>query len=176
MNIQEFDLQVNRLKDCFGDRSYSDERVKVIWKEVKDLNGKWFSRVVDRFIGEERQAPLMPQFREEIAIERERLWKIEKEVHAKDAKEFFRSVYHPDDERMICQKIVERITGKMSNDDFTQFIKLLEETPRAAKVIPMVKCQECGDSGLVVDRKNYAYRCYCAQGLKRQEKYPIYQR
>jgi hypothetical protein len=175
MTHQEFDHHMNRLKDCFGDRSYSDERTKRIWREVRDFDSNWFEKIVDRFIGQERQPPILPQFQEETSIERERLWKIEKEQHARDAKEFFQGMYQPDDVRTICQFIVKRITGGVSDEDYANFVKHLKETADAISKHSL-NCKECEDSGLVFTDQNYVYRCYCPQGRKRQENYPIWNR
>src|SRR3954462_10986965 len=78
MNLQEFDSQVNRLRDTFGDRSYPDERVKIIWREVQSLGRAWFERTIDRLIGEFRKAPMLPDIRFLIAEERERHRQTEK--------------------------------------------------------------------------------------------------
>jgi hypothetical protein len=67
-----FQRQINRLTEQFGKGAYGTERAHIIWKAVKDLPDAWMEGVVDRFIGESRHAPLLPEFREEIAKERER--------------------------------------------------------------------------------------------------------
>lgn len=121
MTAYEFDTQINRLKDVFGDRHYPDERVKLLWRAVSDYPGKWFSKTVDKFIGECRQPPLLPEFRTEVAIERERSWGKEKEVHAKDAKQFMQRF---DDQirSSICKTIRDRIQGKVDDETYTNFV------------------------------------------------------
>lgn len=71
MNQQEFQNQMNRLAETFGKAAYGTERAKLIWREVKDLGAHWLERVVDEFIGG-RSAPLLNEFRDAIAKERER--------------------------------------------------------------------------------------------------------
>jgi hypothetical protein len=75
----EFSQQLNRLQETFGKSAYGTERVKLIWKEVKDLAPDWFASVVGGFIGTLRQAPLLPDISERASQERERLWRIEKD-------------------------------------------------------------------------------------------------
>jgi hypothetical protein len=177
----EFDQQVNRLKDCFGDRNYSDERMKVIWKEVGTLSSYWLSSVIDQFIGECRQAPLMPEFREQIAKERERLHRIEKDVHAEEAKEFFDGIYMPEDKKTICQYIRKRLRGEVSDADFEVFIKHLNHAGKGVShKISQIGCRDCDGSGLVFHRneENYefVYRCYCSQGQKQAKSYAVWPR
>lgn len=178
MTSHEFNTQINRLKDCFTDRSYSDERMKVIWREVQDLDGKWFAKVVDRFIGECRQAPLMTEFREEIAKERERLWELQKKHNAKDAKDFMSGIYQPDDIKTICQYIVKRVSGGVSDQDFSSFIKHLDTAAEGlATVQPIQKCSTCQERGLIFVRYTsgyeFVYRCTCLYGQRHSKGIPV---
>lgn len=72
MNIAEFTIQVDRLKDTFGDKAYSSERVKLLWDGVKYHPLDLFHRVVDQLILSHRQPPMISDIRECLAIERER--------------------------------------------------------------------------------------------------------
>lgn len=72
MNHQEFSIQMDRLKDVYTDRPYSNERVKLIWREVSRLSGEAFSRIVDNLISSQRQPPMLTEIRDQIALERER--------------------------------------------------------------------------------------------------------
>jgi hypothetical protein len=76
---EEFQREMDRLASNFRN-AYSPARQELIAKEVKDLSAPWWKRTVDRFIGEFRQAPLLPEIREAIAGERERLWDLQKKV------------------------------------------------------------------------------------------------
>jgi len=78
MQIEEFSTQMNRLINNYGKASYSDERSKLIWREVKALSAKWFENCVDRFISDMKFAPLGNDFRDEIAKERGRQWQFQK--------------------------------------------------------------------------------------------------
>jgi hypothetical protein len=181
MQWGEFTQQMNRIASTYGKNTYGDERVQIIWREVKDFSSEWMIKTVDRFIGELRQAPLMPEFREEIAKEREKLWYIEKKQRQRDAKDFFDGIYAPDDKRTICQFIQKRLRHEVSDSDYQTFVTHLNH---AASSIPgsnqRRKCSACDDSGLVFhrDQESYewAYRCYCAQGEKQAKGYQRYER
>lgn len=75
-----------RLENCYAskhrlDLFYNKDRGDLIWREVQQLSDEWMVRTVDLFIGEYERPPLMPQFREQISKERERLWVIEKKAN-----------------------------------------------------------------------------------------------
>jgi hypothetical protein len=173
MNQQEFQNQINRLEKQFG--KYGTERCTLLWREVKDLNGPWFERVMDQLISSCRQAPLLPEFREEISRERERLWRMEKEERKKDAHDFFEGSYQPDDIKTICQVIKDRINRKISDQDYQSFVSQLENAAKGPRIIP-ISCVQCSNTGLIFhrDEKGYEfiYRCTCTHGQKKPKGYP----
>lgn len=125
MTESQFVSQMGRLERQFG--KFGPERGSILWREVKDFSEPWFSKVIDKFIGECRQAPLLPDFREEIAKERERLWSLEKITNEQDAKEFWAGSAIQDEERKhICQTITKRLKGKISDQDWHNFKKGLQ--------------------------------------------------
>lgn len=128
MTFQEFDAGINRLKDCFGDRSYSDERCKVFWREFKDFNGRWWLQTVDYLIAHHRYPPLLAEFGEEMGKERERLRQLDKEEERQDAHDFFEGTYQNDDKRMLCQGIRDILLGKRTSEENAKFINLLQKT------------------------------------------------
>ncbi len=71
MTPVEFNNQMTRLIRNFGKNAYSEERGALIWREVQHLSAVWLENTVDRFIGDCKYAPLLPEFREAIAKERE---------------------------------------------------------------------------------------------------------
>lgn len=134
MEMREFDSGMNRLCDVFGDKAYPDERKKIIWREVKDLSGKWFNQTIDKLIGDSRYAPLMTEFREEISRERERLWQLEKRQHAEDAKNFFDCKFDNTEKSTICKTIIARMQGKVSDADYAKFVEVLESASKPTLV------------------------------------------
>lgn len=81
MDRKTFLLQLKRLESCFGNQHrevYNQDRGELIWREVNQLSDEWMVKITDLFIGEFDRPPLMPQFREQISKERERLWMIQK--------------------------------------------------------------------------------------------------
>lgn len=178
---EQFQFQMNRLITQFGKSSYSTERIKLICREVRGLSALWFEKLVDQFIGECRHAPLLPEFREEIAKERERIHRIEKDSHAKDAEEFFDGIYMPEDKKTICQYIQKRLRGEISDADFEVFIKHLNHAGKGiSHKVSEISCRDCDGSGRVFHRneENYefVYRCYCPQGQKQAKSYAIWPR
>lgn len=116
-----FQMQLRRLTTNWPN-TYNSERSALLWREVKDFSDEWFARLVDRFIGELRQPPLMPEFREAISAERERNWSREKAQHARDAKEFFLIANDPDFRGSVIKTIIERMQGKVPEKTWNEFI------------------------------------------------------
>lgn len=82
----EFDREVARLRVQFGDKLYSQEFAKLLWREVKDHSYTWFKSTCDEFIGSRRllDPPLIPDFRDAIARNREQSVLLEKKQHTQE--------------------------------------------------------------------------------------------
>ncbi len=72
MTYDQYFEQMNRLVSQFGKGAYSTERSAVIWREVQHQSPEWWERTVNKFLGECRQAPLLPEIREALSRDRER--------------------------------------------------------------------------------------------------------
>lgn len=107
MTLPEFQSQLNRLIEQFGKSAYSQPRAELIWREVKDFSRFWWEKTVDHLLLTCRVPPLHPEFGPLISDERERIYKIEKQQHTQDAKDFMESAYLPDDTKTICQMITQ---------------------------------------------------------------------
>lgn len=66
---EQFQLQVQRLEDTFGDRHFSDQRTHMIWGYVKDFDYQVIIRMVDHFIRSSKQAPLPIDFQNAVKAE-----------------------------------------------------------------------------------------------------------
>lgn len=77
MTPEFFQGQIQRLSNVFGG-AYKTERTQLIWNEMGNLPDDAFKRIVDRLISECRQAPLLPEFRDQAAVEREKIWSRQK--------------------------------------------------------------------------------------------------
>lgn len=176
MTQQEFQTQATRLINCFGKIAFNEERLRLVWLDVQFLDAEWFTAVVDRMIGECRQAPLLPEFRAEIAKERERLWRLENEKHAKEAARFMRGSFPAEDIRTICQGIIRRINGDLDDNGFTALQKALKNSTTGAG---FGECGLCRDSGLVMPTNResgttFAFRCSCTKGRNDPRRFPIW--
>lgn len=66
MDNSEFRKHVDRLKDQYGERMYSSERLKGIWDAVEHLSEREWDRVVTDLIASCLQPPLLQKIREAI--------------------------------------------------------------------------------------------------------------
>lgn len=62
----QFQLQVDRLCDCFGDRHFPDQRVRMIWDSAEGNEYQTVIAIVDGFIRSSKHAPLPADFSEAI--------------------------------------------------------------------------------------------------------------
>ncbi len=60
----EFDAQMNRMKGAFKPADFTEERLKLIWRGVQDLDLEEFEAIVDNFISSSRHAPLPKDFQD----------------------------------------------------------------------------------------------------------------
>jgi hypothetical protein len=104
-----FQKQIDRLAETFGANQYKPERIKLIWNEVSHLSEEWLRNTVDHFIGDFRLSPLVPDFRKEIILERERLWNLEKSKHTRDTLSFSGHTYADEEIKFICEQIRKSI-------------------------------------------------------------------
>lgn len=79
MTRSEFAQQFDRLAKVYGAQHYPDERLLLIWSQVQSFGVDWLRRTVDHLIGSMRHPPLLPDFSEAIAIEREKHWERQKQ-------------------------------------------------------------------------------------------------
>lgn len=68
MTYREFAEQLERLQNTFSDRAFPDERVKLIWDSVKNLDARDFKKIADVFIADSRQPPMVSDFRAQASI------------------------------------------------------------------------------------------------------------
>jgi hypothetical protein len=131
MSNAHFQIQIGRLSERWRG-TYVPSLIELIWREVKELPDSWLTKTIDDLIGNSRQAPLLPDFRERISLERERGWRSEKEQYVREAKELFRGTLLPEEQNIIFQTIVKRVNGRLSDQDWSCFLKgldLLAKTP-----------------------------------------------
>ena len=91
MELKDFQVQLQRIKRCFGEKHYPPERADILWREVKDQTAAWMTTAVDHFVSTRplHQPPLPADFLEIARTERERNYEKLKVQRAKDAEEFW---------------------------------------------------------------------------------------
>lgn len=166
---------MGRLERQFG--KFGTERCTLLWREVSEFSNEWFSQVIDEFIGTLRQMPLLTEFRDQISLERERLRRIEKAKERQDARDFWEGTYHPEEVKNIAETIRKRLQGQVTEDEFSQFLRMLDYGA-SAKVVPLVKCKTCEDQGYVFEKDRtgfeWTYRCRCVEGQKKGPAIPTW--
>ena len=175
MTDYEFKGQLERLERQFG--KFGTERGMLLWREVKDFSGEWFRGVIDKLIGECRSGPSLVEFREEISKERERKHRVEKQQNT----EFFQtetgSSYSHEDEKTLIAMMIKRLDGNVPDQEWEGHVKSLHAIADSKTRMSNARlCSQCCNSGLVVDRTNCAWKCYCEHGQARTERFPTFSR
>lgn len=165
-----YQRQMNRLAETFGATQYKPERLELIWREVKDLPEHWMTQTVDQFIGEFRQAPLLPEFREAVSRFREKTWSAEKDRHRRESEAAVKQIFDGEITTSICKTITDRIEGRVSDEIFTGFRKSI-------RTLGAASCSHCDDTGLIsitADGYEYPHRCECSAGQRQSKHIPAY--
>jgi hypothetical protein len=110
MTQREFETNMNRMREEWKN-VYGTERCKLIWKEVKDFDGMWWERTVDQLIGDFLKPPMLPEIREKASIERERVYRTNKERQRREAEGFYNSVATEPSEDF--RKLMRNLTAKI---------------------------------------------------------------
>lgn len=70
VSTSEFDKNIIKLQETFGEKAFSSGRVEIIWDAVKDLNDDWFNKQVKKFLSMSKNSPLPEDFIDAAAKER----------------------------------------------------------------------------------------------------------
>lgn len=168
---------MERLSNTFGATAYKTERLEIIWREVQYLPDDWFKSIVDKFIGEERYAPMLDKFREEVSKQREASWQEKKKVGSQEAEQFLQS-YSNEDTKMLIQTILDRMHGKVSDEQYEGFLKSLHGIADSKHRMHYANsCDHCENTGIVFLKAAHGgeevCKCHCVHGRARRENFPV---
>jgi len=124
MTFEQFLTHFNALVEQFGKSQYSPARVKLIYQEVATLPEYAWAKICQTLLGESRMAPMLPEIREHVSRERERIHAREKLEHKRESEDTWRALTS-EEAQFIFGNIKARIRGEMPNQDFAAFSKLL---------------------------------------------------
>lgn len=133
MNDNEFRIQLDRLRQVYGDRSYPEDRARLLWKAVAAFSGSWLARTVDSMIGSLRQAPMLSDFQEAITQERERNWAQERQQQGASSYKEWVSMFTNEEEKMFAQMIIKRLEHKVDDITWEGFMRHLDDLAKLEK-------------------------------------------
>lgn len=120
---EAFQTQVKRLTSTYGPMAYPEERLTLLWREVQAFDVAWFRKTIDDLIGRCRQPPLLPDFAEAIAIERERMAAQEKKERTVTMRDIER--FSDEDKKTMIKTIVARMNDAVPDSDWAGFVKMI---------------------------------------------------
>lgn len=176
MTPQDFQTQMSRLTETFGKTPYGTERVKLLWNEVKDFDARWFERLVSRFIGDCRQAPLLSEFREAASRERERIHDEEKRQEQNETFRALKGHLAGEDVSMVVQTIKGILSGQLGEKERNGLREMLAAQVRYSDSLSPPDCRHCADVGLqFVENGVHApsvLTCSCERGRADPRAFP----
>jgi hypothetical protein len=127
MNDYLFDTQIERLKETFGDRFYSDSRKALIWSFVKDMTDNWLQSLVNKFLSSAKNPPLPIEFQDAVRSEREKSqpglrFPTLNEIHPSE-----NSIFSKEDIAEIFEMIRKRLRGEISCAQLEQYGRMIED-------------------------------------------------
>ncbi len=133
MNAYEFQTQIDRLKNVYGEKAYPEERVKIFWTEVRDFPAAWFARQVDSWIGALKFPPLMTEISGSAIEERSRLHEIAKKREFQDFLDWRDGTYMPKEAKFNFEIIRMRMYGEVGDEEWACFIETLNRKCRTSR-------------------------------------------
>lgn len=113
---------------------YTTSVSALIWNQIKDLTNEEFVEIITEFLGSMRSAPLLPDICLKASEIREHKYKLKRKQEEQDSKDFWSGTYHPEEKKWMFDMIRNRLKGFVSDQDWLQFMKLIEKkTSRVAK-------------------------------------------
>jgi len=160
-----FVRQIDRLKQSFGERAYSKEKIELIWQEVKNLKDNDLTLLVDNLIADSRFAPTRKDFREGIS-------NLRLERYYEEKKKISRESERMSDEIISGTfKFIGKIMqGQYSAEQVKAFADSVKSKQRA--------CRFCDDSGYVFTKEkngpyeNIVFKCKCPIGKQNEDVFP----
>lgn len=156
VKFDEFSVQIERLKSVYGEKTYSEERCRILWDDVKQMPGGWFKNCVDEFIGSMRTPPLVKEFLDKISDFREKQNAFAKKQIKEETKEILESGIISS----FLRNIANGLRGNLDPEEKKSMLKFLDSTSKS-------KCNICSDSGYVFRKRDdyeFVSRCFCAAG------------
>jgi hypothetical protein len=178
MELAKFLKQTKKLQIVYGEQTYPQARIDILWNEVKDMSDEWFEKTVTELVGTSRVPPFLVEFRTAMSIERERIHAKEKEQNARDARIFWGSSYTGQDINTIIGFIKKRVIepDSIPEQDWNNFVGQLKYMADESK-FNKAQCRVCESTGLVfktVDDYERVYKCQCSWGQARKSNYSTY--
>lgn len=125
MDFSFYQTQINRLINNYGERAFSDEKVKALWKALKDVPGPIFDTAVNSLIMNCRASPTLTDFNEKINEARVMEQKRTPQLASPDS--FGPSSFNDGDIKFMTSMISARMRGAVSDADWRVFREAIDK-------------------------------------------------
>ena len=154
LSHSDFITQMDRVIEQFGIKAFSQERSRLIFREVQDITVFQFRKICDDFLMGSKWAPLPKDFREAATIPK----RTNQEIEKNENREASASMYTSDELAIISKAMQQGIDG--NTEVMNKILRGLKPS--------RVECNHCADSGLVfaitIGKPWYAdtvFNCFC---------------
>lgn len=167
MTRNEFDLELARLKEVYGEKPYPIERVNLLWDSFRDLNPNHFSQMISEAIATRRSAPLAKELTE-LAVALKPVTKHNRIPNPGGMLAIFDRAGQNTEHTGLykhCRQLLEtKLDGKLTHEQWEAELALID-----AAVTKSSPCRQCHGIGYVfaVDKKNGSraqFICPCPYG------------
>ena len=161
ISLEHFDELVNRLQSRFGKSSYPPSVQDLLYPVLKNLGSQDANEIVNWAIGEFRQEPPISKLKEFA----QNISRREKHLDKQWTSPPVKNPVHPEVVRDMVNMLNLRFTGKVSKEDFSEYVKDLK---RIGAAEDKFNCDKCSDRGeYYADNENgnkCLYNCHCRRG------------
>ena len=159
--------QIDRLRNQFGVRAYGNEKIELIWQEVRNISDANLKNIIDDFIADAKFSPTRKDFMMAIGEKRIQVYEKEKKNYADEARKLT-----PENYKSGMKVLGGILNGQYSPEQINSWVKQSKEKQLA--------CKKCNGSGFVWAKEkdsfydNYCFKCICPIGKEMKEAYPTW--
>lgn len=133
MTARKFAEQLDRLKSTYGERNYPAERVAILHNAVKSQSDEWLESAVTHFIGNNRQAPMLKEFIDEIEDSKRRNLEYSRRGGSGSPVEVLKRVAvtaeNKEFARFCVKALEEKLSGRITREQFfNEVMPMIDDT------------------------------------------------
>ncbi len=127
MNFVQFQIEMSKLNNVFGERHYPPERIKAFWGHLKLIPLLRLADAMDFLITHDSKPPMLDRILEVIRHRNQLDYENNKASWRQDSADFWSGRLHGDEVRARMDFIKKRLLGKVPDREWEDFMRFLAE-------------------------------------------------